>query len=131
MYRQNYFKKNKYNAVRQTYNGYNYDSRFEARVAADLDLQVKGKQIKSYERQFKLEILAYDCNGKPIRLCNHKVDFCVTHLDGSFELLEAKGLETTAWRKVRKYIEQFWLPEHPDYTYTVTKESKYYLPMKR
>jgi len=85
-YFQTNFKKTKYNNVRQTYGSYNYDSKKEARQAAELDLLVKAKQIKSWERQFKISL---DVNGKHI--CNYYCDFRIENNDGTYELLEIKS----------------------------------------
>lgn len=132
MYRQNYFKPRKYNNIRQTYQGYNYDSKFEAQVAAELDILQKAGEIKEWERQFKVEIYAWDEYGKPtIRVCSHKVDFRIHHNDKSFELLEAKGIETPDYKWRRKMLELFWLPQNPDHSYSVTKQSSHYLPRKK
>ncbi|MBZ5618488.1 MAG: hypothetical protein LAQ69_07160 [Acidobacteriia bacterium] len=49
------------------------------------------------------------------------VDFPVEHNDGSFELVETKGFETRDWKMPRDEIEVLWLPEHPDYIYTVVR----------
>lgn len=107
---------NKYNAVRQTYGGYNYHSRAEADYAAELDLRLKGKDIKGWERQFKISI---DYNGQHI--CNYYVDFRIHHNDDSYELVEVKGMETETWRLKRKLLEVVWLPDNLDHTYTVVK----------
>lgn len=115
-YLKTYFKPTKYNSVKQTYNGYNYDSKLEARYAADLDLRVKGKDLLGYDRQFKV---SFDTNGKHI--CNYYVDFRLHLNDGSYELVEVKGMETEVWRLKRKLLEALWLPAHLDYTYTVVK----------
>ena len=127
-YRQTFFKPNKYNAVKQTYNGYNYDSKFEARVAAELDMEVIAKVITDYERQFKVEIYAYTKDGEPVRLCSHKIDFRRHLPDGTFELLEAKGVETSDYKWRRKMLENFWLPEHPDHVYRVVKQQNAWRP---
>lgn len=126
MYHQTFFKKNKYNAVRQTHNGYSYDSKFEAQVAADLDLRVKAKDIKDYDRQYKVEFYVKKFDDTPYRLGSHKIDFRIHHNDGSFELYEAKGIETADYKKRRKWLEDLWLPEHLDHTYTVVKQKTYY-----
>lgn len=107
---------NKFNNVRQTYEGFSYDSKAEADYAMELDLRLKGKDIKEWDRQFKVSI---DVNGKHI--CNYYVDFRILHNDDSYELIEIKGMETTVWRLKRKLLEIIWLPEHLDHTYTVVK----------
>lgn len=55
-------------------------------------------------------------------MVGHKVDFRITHIDGTFELIEAKGVETTDYKWRRKFLEKIWLPDNKDYTYTVIKK---------
>lgn len=107
---------NKYGNVKQTYNGYSYDSKAEADYAMELDLRVKAKDIQLWERQYKVSI---DIND--IHICNYYVDFRIFHNDKSYELIEIKGMETDLWRLKRKLLEAIWLPEHLDHTYTVIK----------
>ena len=115
----------KYGAKSTEYNGERYDSRFEAKVAHDLDMRLRAGEIAAVERQFKVEMIPYDKDGKalPTLKVSHKIDFRVTHLDGSYELVEAKGLELADYQRRRKWLEAIWLPEHPDHTYTVIKQS--------
>lgn len=122
MYSQKY---SKYRAKKTEYNGYKYDSKFEAGVAQELDLRLAAGEIKDWERQFKIECVPYNKHGEPLLMLKvtHKVDFRIHHNDGSFELLEAKGLELADYKKRRKWLEHVWLPEHPDHTYTVVKDS--------
>lgn len=122
MYRQTYFKKTKYNNVRQTYDGYSYDSKFEARVAAELDLMKQAGEITDWERQFPVRI---EYNGRLI--CTYYCDFRLIYPDQTYELLEAKGMETEVYRLKRKLLEIIWLPEHLDHTYRVVKEQSYRL----
>ena len=113
---------NKYGAKRTEFNGKKYDSKFEASVAQDLELRKKAKDIKDYETQYKVEIWCYRENGLPAFKVSHKVDFRVHHFDNSFELLEAKGVETPDYKWRRKFLEEIWLKEHLDHTYTVVKQ---------
>lgn len=119
-----YFKPNKYGAIKTEFNGYKYDSKFEASVAQDLELRKKGKDILEYDKQFKVEMWAYDETGKKALMVSHKVDFRIHHKDGSFELLEAKGVETSDYKWRRRWLETFWLPSHLDYTYSVIKQNR-------
>ncbi|CAB4176697.1 Protein of unknown function DUF1064 [uncultured Caudovirales phage] len=119
-----YFKPNKYGAIRTEFDGYKYDSKFEASVAQDLTLRVKAKDILDFDKQYKVEMWAYDKNGKKSMMVSHKVDFRIHHKDGSFELYEAKGIETADYKWRRRWLETFWLPFHLDHTYTVVKQSK-------
>lgn len=117
-----YFKQNKFGAKKTEYEGYRYDSKFEASVAAELDLRKKAGEILDWDRQFKLEMWACTSDGKPAFKVTHKVDFRLHHKDGSYELLEAKGVVTGDYKWRRKFLENIWLPEHPEYTYSVVKQ---------
>jgi len=79
--------------IRQTYDGYTYASKLEAKYAMDLDLRLKGNDIKEWERQVKIEL---DVNGEHI--CNYYIDFIITHNDGILEYVEVKGMEMPVWR---------------------------------
>ena len=121
-----YFKQNKYGAKRTVANdGIKRDSKFEAGVADDLLMRKQSGDIKDYDSQFKVEMSAYRKNGEPAFKMTHKVDFRIHHNDGSFELLEAKGVETADYKIRRKFLEQLWLPDNLDHTYTVVKQRTY------
>ena len=85
--------KNKYNAKRQTYNGYSYDSIFEAHVAESLDWKIKAGEIKEWYRQHRFDLRV---NG--IHICYYKIDFKIIHNDDSIEFVEAKGVQTYSWK---------------------------------
>lgn len=114
MYKQ--VRHHKYGNVKQTYNGYSYMSRKEAEYAFLLDQRLKKKEIKSWDRQFKV---SFDVNGKHI--CNYYVDFIIHHHDDTYELIEVKGYETDIYRIKRKLLEAIFLVDNPDYSYTVVK----------
>jgi hypothetical protein len=122
MYYQRYG--SKYGAKRTEYNGIIYDSKFEASVAQELDMRKAAGEIADWERQYKVEMWAYNKAGDPVIKKTHKVDFRVHLKDGSYELLEAKGVETADWRDRRRWLEKLWLPEHLDHTYTVVKQRR-------
>ena len=121
MYRQSY-RQNKFNAKRTKYNGRVYHSKFEASIAQEMDLRKKAKDIKDWEPQFKVEIWAYNKDGDPVIKKTHRVDFRIEHNDGSYELVEAKGVETPAYKETKRWLEKLWLPENPDHTYTVVRQ---------
>ena len=110
---------NKYGAKKTTFNGIKFDSKFEAGVAHELELRKKAGEILDYDCQYKVEMWAYDANGKPAMKKTHKVDFRVHEHDGSYTLLEAKGMETADYRDRRRWLETFWLPINLDHTYEV------------
>lgn len=115
---------NKYGAKKQEFNGKLYDSKYEASVAQELDLRLKAKDILSVEPQFKIEAWAYRSDGSKAFLVKHKVDFRIQLKDGSYELIEAKGVETDDYKWRRKFLENIWLPDHPDHTYRVVRQNK-------
>ena len=114
---------NKYKAIRQTYNGYNYDSKLEASRAYELDMLIKAKQIKGYERQFKVQLYYYDAKGRRYNTKSWKIDFCVENNDGSFTLEEVKGLELPDFKFKRELLENVWLVDNPEYNLVVLKQN--------
>lgn len=93
-------KGNKYNNIKKNYNGNKYDSKKESSYAAQLDLRKKANDIKDWQRQFPLELRV---NGYLI--CKWKIDFRITHNDGSYEFVEVKGFETYDYIIKRKLFE--------------------------
>lgn len=124
MYYQRYG--NKYGAKKTVAkDGIKRDSKFEASVADELYLRKQAKDIKDYESQYKVEIWCHRPDGEPAFKVSHKVDFRIHHNDGSYELLEAKGVETPDYKMRRKFLENIWLPMNLDHTYTVVKQRSY------
>lgn len=124
-FRLNGSKANKYGAKRTlAKDGVKRDSKFEAGIADELLLRKQGKDIKDYDSQFKVEMWIYRSDGTKAFKVTHKVDFRIHHRDGSFELLEAKGVETSDYVWRRRLLEELWLPEHPDHIYTVVHQGR-------
>jgi uncharacterized Zn finger protein (UPF0148 family) len=124
-------KTNKYGAKRTEYKGQIFDSKFEAETAFSLEVRKKAGDIKDYETQYQIEAWAYDEKGNKAIQVKHKVDFRILHNDGSYELLESKGIETDDYKWRRKFLEKLWLPVHPDHIYTVVRENKAYYKRKK
>src|SRR5688572_33102305 len=80
---------NKFHNKKTTYNGGKFDSKGEASYAQELDRRIKAGEIKSYERQAKIELKV---NG--ILICNYYADFVVTDKHGAKEIHEYKGFLT-------------------------------------
>jgi uncharacterized Zn finger protein (UPF0148 family) len=116
--------RSKYGAKRTEFNGKKYDSKFEAGVAEELELRKRASDIKDYDTQFRIDAWAYRADGTKAFCVKHKVDFRVHHNDGSYELLEAKGVETADYRMRRRFLEELWLPEHKDHIYTVVRQGR-------
>ena len=113
---------NKYGARKTEFNGKKFDSKFEASVAQELELRKKAGDILDYDTQYKVEVWCYRSDGTPAFKVSHKVDFRAHNIDGSFELIEAKGMELPDYLWRRKFLDNIWLPEHQDHTYTVVKQ---------
>ena len=122
VYRQSSFN-SKYRAVRQTYNGVNYDSKLEASRAYELDMLVKAGEIKGYDRQFKVDLYFYNKRGEQIPFKSWKVDFRVHNNDGSFTLEEVKGLELADFKMKRTICEKVWLEDNPDHDLVILKQA--------
>lgn len=106
-------------AKKTTYNGQRFDSKFEAAVAHTLEVRKKAGEIAGYDTQFKVEMWAYRKDGTPAFKKSHKIDFRIHELDGSYTLLEAKGVETADYQERRRWLENLWLPENLDHKYEV------------
>lgn len=91
---------NKYGNKSAIYNGISYHSNKEADYAAELDMRIRGKDIKSWKRQIPIRLCAY---GKPI--CTYYIDFIIKHNDNSEEYVEVKGFKTEVWRLKWKMTE--------------------------
>lgn len=119
-------RKNKYNAVKTVAkDGLKRDSKFEATVADELYLLKQAGDIKDYESQYKVVMWVYREDGIKAFQVSHKIDFRIEHNDGSFELYEAKGIETQDYKWRRKLLEELWLPLNKDHIYTVRKQNSY------
>ena len=122
-YGQRTFNGNKYGAKRQTYDGYNYDSKLEAARAWELDQMLVDGEIKAWERQFKVDLYFYNKAGDKIMYKPWKVDFRVEQLDGTFVLEEVKGMETEDFRVKRDICSKIWIEDHLDHTLMILKQS--------
>lgn len=120
MYYQTY-SKNKYNAKKTVYNGRRYDSKLEARVARDLDLRLKAGEFTEIIPQYRIKLYVYLPDGKRADLFTYIVDFKCVKPDGSFLLVEAKGLEMQAFKVKKRILDLVWLPDHPEYEYVIER----------
>ena len=116
---------NKYHSKTQTVGGVTYHSKLEAAYAEELILRQKAGDIKSWERQVKLDLRV---NGTHIT--NYFIDFIITHNDDRREFLEVKGFETEVWRMKWKILEATF-DDHktgPDDSLTVIKQKTWSPP---
>lgn len=108
---------NKYNAKITEYNGVKYHSKLEATYAKNLDWRLKAKDIRRWSRQIKIPLAV---NG--IHICNYFIDFKIIHNDGSLELIETKGMETSTWKLKYKLFKAIFAKEHPGVIITLVKK---------
>jgi hypothetical protein len=90
-------KKQKYHAKKQTYNGVKYDSTLEAKVAEELDWQLKAGDLKEVKRQVKIPLMV-----NKVLICNYYCDFRVVDKHGQVKYVEAKGMELPLWLLKKK-----------------------------
>lgn len=115
---------NKYSAKSQYYNGQFYHSAGEAEYANGLDLRKKAGDIKSWRRQVKIDLTV---KGKHIT--NYFMDFEITHNDGTIELVEYKGMETSSWKQKFQLLEALKDELYPNgVTITLVKHKSKYKP---
>ncbi len=115
---------NKYHAKSSIYNGYYYASQLEAAYAQELDLRLKAKDIKAWRRQIPLTLIS---NG--MKVGTYRMDFEITHNDGSIEYVETKGYETPLWQLKWHILES--MHQGGDVTLTVVKKRTRYAPSKK
>jgi len=109
VYTKKYQTRNKYKAVRQTFNGRSYHSKKEAAYAKDLHYRQLAGEIKEIIPQYKLELYV---KGK--KICNYYMDFKIVLADDSVQLIEVKGFATDLWRLKWKLTEALLQELEPD-----------------
>lgn len=112
-------------AKKQEYNGFRYDSGFEAKYAQDLDILIKAKAIKGYDKQVNLDLIV---NGYIV--CQYRIDFIIYHLDGTKEYIECKGYPTDVWKLKWKLFESLY-SGLPDVKLTIVQQGKFKSPRLR
>ena len=118
------YTKNKYGAVKQTFNGRSYHSKGEAAYAQQLELRKLAGEVVHIKPQHKLPLYV---NGDLIT--SYYIDFKVELADGSFELIEYKGFPTplwlVKWRLTKALLESGQLKgEDPNNTVLLLKTQK-------
>lgn len=114
---------NKYGARRTEHGGYKYMSKFEARVAQELELRQKAGEFTHIDRQYRIKLYTYLPDGQKADLFTYVCDFRCHKPDGSYLLVEAKGHPTETYRTKRKILDLVWLPDHLDYEFEEIRQS--------
>lgn len=99
-------------------------SKFEAKVARELDLELKSGIYTEVVPQYRIKLYAYLPNGEKVNLFTYICDFRVQLPDGSYVLKEAKGAVTEVYRMKRALLTQVWLPDHPNYSFEEIRMSR-------
>lgn len=89
----------KYHAERTEYNGIRYDSKREARYAAELTLRVQAGEIKGF-----IVHVPFHLPGGAV----HRVDFGVMELDGRVSWVEVKGKDLPMGKLKRRQVEDLF-----------------------
>lgn len=110
-------------AKKQMYNNHQYDSKFEAGYAIELDARLKAGEIKSWEKQIPIPLIVNN-----YVVCTYKIDFVITHLDDSIEYVETKGYAFPLWRLKWKLFEALFSDKA---TLTVVSQGKLKPPKAR
>lgn len=110
-------------AKKSEYNGSLYDSKFEAQIAMELDMQMKAGEILKIERQVKIPLIV---NGYVV--CDYYIDFIV-YRDGETEFIEAKGWPSPVWKLKWRLFESLFTA--PGNKLTVIQQGKYKTPKLR
>lgn len=103
----------KYHSKPAYYKDQRYDSKLEADYAQQLDWLIMAGQLKSWERQFKIEIRV---NGEHI--CFYFIDFKVIYPDGRVEYHEVKGMATDLWRLKWRLVKALY----PDWKFILIRK---------
>jgi hypothetical protein len=83
--------------VREVYRGQSYDSKKEARYAAQLDVRAAAGEIFTWTKGASVYLKAGNVQlvGPSGRRMYYRPDFEVTHMDGRVELVDVKGRKDT------------------------------------
>lgn len=84
---------NKYHNKKTVYNGCMYDSKREAAYAQELDLRLRGHDIKAWQRQIRIPIRVQET-----KICDYIVDFRIEHVNKSIEFVDIKGMQTDVFK---------------------------------
>jgi hypothetical protein len=116
---------NKFNAKGTNYDGKFYHSKGEAEYAMYLDWQVKAKEIKSWERQVKLDLRV---NG--IHITNYFIDFKVLTKHDSVQFIEYKGMVTPEWQMKWNLLHALINEIEPGAELIIVKHTSKYNPFR-
>lgn len=109
-------RRHKYGARKTEYKGVLYDSKLEAKIAADIEILAGTGALTRWARQVRYQLRGR--NGAII--ATHVVDFVLEYRDGHTEVWEAKGYPTDDWKLKRKLFED----NYPGTKYIIHSRNK-------
>ena len=92
-------KTNKYNNRVIFIDGIRFPSQLEGNRYLQLKMMVKGKMVKSFDRQVVYKL---DING--VHICKYIADFVITWEDGTLTVEDTKGVETPDFKIKKKLM---------------------------
>lgn len=116
---------NKYSNKKTEFLGRKYDSKYEATIAQELDLRMKAGEFTAIEPQFRIKLYVYLPDGTKADLFTYVCDFRCARPDGTYLLVEAKGVVTEVYRTKRKLLDLVWLPDHKEYDFEEVRQRSY------
>lgn len=112
---------NKYGAEKTTVDGVTFDSKYEAKKSAELELLQKAGKIKELERQKRFILQDGFINNKKerVRPISYIADFFYYDVKlKQYVVMDAKGVETEVFRIKKKLFEK----RYPEYLFVVAKK---------
>ncbi len=96
-------KRNKFGNKKTDYKGEKYDSKAEAKYAAELDMlrnaRFEAQRVVLWERQVRYPFVV---NG--VKIAVYVLDFKVTYADGHIEHVDVKGMRTDVYKMKKKLM---------------------------
>lgn len=109
-------RKPKYRNQVTTFGGRKYDSKFESKVAQDLEFQKRAGEIEEYEPQVNIPLYVYG-----VKITTYRADFRVFYKDGTEEIIEAKGFFTDYAKLKWRLFEAIYSVEKPNVKITMVR----------
>jgi len=104
-------RKNKYGNKKTTIDGIEFDSKKEAEYYLKLKQQKADGEISHFGLQPEYELQPrFHKNGKTYRPIKYIADFIIKNNDGTYEIVDIKGVETKDF-KIKKKMFEFKFPE--------------------
>lgn len=95
-------RRNKFNAVRQVFEGLRFDSKKELECWQYLKARLRAGEITLLERQVKFELFAHSTTG-PVKVCTYIADFRFREGDRTV-VADAKGVKTALFNLKSKLM---------------------------